>query len=431
MRILQLGASGFIGSAVARALLADGHTIRAAGRDLRHGRRVLPEAEWARCDLRDMSNPAAWDALLDDVEVVINTSGALQSGLRDDVNAVQYRAIGALVEAARRSGIRHIVQISAAGAEVQHSDFMRSKARADAVLASSGMAHTILRPGLVIGRNAFGGTELLRAAAGLPFSVEIAGTGPIQCVALADVVAAVRRAIGSPGAATGSFDLVEVDARSLGEVIALHRRWLGLPQSRFRLRLPVALLRPISLLADALGWLGWRSPLRSNAIAALLHGVRGDVAQAARLLVREPLSLPETLEALGAPGKADRWHSRLAPLYPFALASLVLLWAAGGLVGLLRQDAAAALLIDAGFGAGTARLAVLAGSVADLAIAAGILFRPTLKAALAAGATLATSYALAAALVRPDLWLDPLGAMVKIVPIVVLSLMCLAMAEER
>jgi uncharacterized protein YbjT (DUF2867 family) len=44
MKVLQLGASGFIGSAVARALLADGHTIRAAGRDLRHGRRVLPDA---------------------------------------------------------------------------------------------------------------------------------------------------------------------------------------------------------------------------------------------------------------------------------------------------------------------------------------------------------------------------------------------------
>jgi hypothetical protein len=113
------------------------------------------------------------------------------------------------------------------------------------------------------------------------------------------------------------------------------------------------------------------------------------------------------------------------------LASLVLLWAAGGLVGLLRQDAAAAVLVEAGFGAGGARLAVLAGSVADLAITAGILFRPTLKPALAGGAALATSYAVAAAFVRPDLWLDPLGAMVKVIPIVMLSLMCLAMAEER
>ena len=159
IRILQLGASGFIGRAVARALLADGHTIRAAGRDLPCGRRLLPEAEWVRCDLRDMTDSVAWTVLLDGIDVVINASGALQSGLRDDVSAVQYRAIEALVEASRHAGIKHVVQISAAGAEVQHSDFMRSKARADAAVASSGMAYTILRPGLVIGRNAFGGTE--------------------------------------------------------------------------------------------------------------------------------------------------------------------------------------------------------------------------------------------------------------------------------
>lgn len=431
MKVLQLGASGFIGSAVARALLADGHALRAAGRDLRQGQRVLPEAEWVRCELRDMGDPAAWSALLEGVDVIVNTSGALQSGLRDDVSAVQDRAIGALVEAARRSGVRHFVQLSAAGAEAQDSDFMRSKARADAALVSSGLPHTILRPGLVIGRNAFGGTELIRAAAGLPFAIELVGTGPIQCVALEDMVAAVRRTVAELGRENGAFDLVEREARSLGEIVALHRQWLGLSRPKLSLRLPVALLRPVSLMADALGWLGWRSPLRSNAVAALVHGVRGDPMQAAYALGREPLSLPETFDRLGAAGKADRWHARLAGLYPPALASLIVLWLAGGVVGLARQDLAVDLLLEGGVPRGAANVVVLAGSAADLAIVAGILFRPTLKLALGAGAALAAAYAIGAAAVRPDLWLDPLGVMVKVLPIVVLSLICLAMAEER
>jgi uncharacterized protein YbjT (DUF2867 family) len=431
MRILQLGASGFIGSAVARALLADGHSIRAVGRDLRHGRRLLPEVEWVRCDLRDMTDPAPWRALLDGIDTVINTSGVLQTGLRDDVPAVQDGAIRALIDAAHRSGVRNFVQVSAAGAESHDSAFMRSKASADAALASSGLSHTIVRPGLVIGRNAFGGTELLRTAAGLPVAVKVTGTGPIQCIALSDVVEAVRSASTDRSPAGGSFDLLEREGRTLGEIIALHRQWLGLPPPRLTWRVPVGLLKPASLAADALGWLGWRSPLRGNAVAALVRGVRGDASQATSLLSREPRALPEILSGLGPAGKADRWHARLAALYPLALASLVVLWAAGGLVGLLRLDTAAALLMEAGFGAGAARLAVVTGSLADLAIGAGILFRPTLKLSLTAGAAVASGYALAAALVRPDLWLDPLGAMVKIVPIVALSLMCLAMAEER
>ena len=69
--------------------------------------------------------------------------------------------------------------------------------------------------------------------------------------------------------------------------------------------------------------------------------------------------------------------------------------------------------------------------LADLAIAAGLLFRPALKWALGGGAALAGAYALGATIVRPDLWLDPLGSMVKVLPVIALSLLCLAMAEER
>src|SRR5690606_22585412 len=140
-----------------------------------------------------------------------------------------------------------VIQISAPEAERQATDFMQSKARADAALASLGLAYTILRPGLVIGRNCFGGTEMLRAAAGLPAGIEISGTGSIQSVALADVVEAVRRALADPVAATGSFHLVETQPRSLGEIVALHRAWLGFRRSRVNLRVPVALLRPVTL----------------------------------------------------------------------------------------------------------------------------------------------------------------------------------------
>ena len=113
------------------------------------------------------------------------------------------------------------------------------------------------------------------------------------------------------------------------------------------------------------------------------------------------------------------------------MAALFLLWLAGGLVGLVRADAAAALLVEGGVPARTARLLALTGSIADLTVAAGILFRPALRLALGGGALLALLYMFGALFVRPDLWLDPLGPMVKVAPVVALSLVCLAMAEER
>jgi uncharacterized protein YbjT (DUF2867 family) len=429
VRILILGASGFIGSAIGHALLARGDELRALGRDPGRNRATLPAAEWVAGDLRQLTEPNAWTALLYGIDAVINASGALQSGLRDDLVAVQDRAIAALVRAAEQAGVQRFVQISAAGAGTQPREFMQTKARGDEAVAASGLSYTILRPGLVIGRNAFGGTELLRSTAGLPLvGIEIAGTGEVQCVALADVVVATLRGLDG---LEGSYDLVEADSRPLGTIIALHRRWLGLPSPRIVLRMPIAALRPLSLVADALGWLGWRSPLRSNAVAALVQGVRGDVAATRAALGREPLSLTETLVALGPAGKADRWHARLSSLYPIALAALFVLWLAGGAVGLANLDHAAVVLETGGLKADLARALVIAGSLADLAIAAGLLVRPALKWALGGGAALAAAYAIGATIVRPDLWLDPLGSMVKVVPVIALSLLCLAMAEER
>lgn len=432
MAILLLGASGLIGSEIARALLARGDQVIALGRDLAHGRAVLPGAQWRHGDLSRLASPADWRPYLSGVDRIINASGALQTGLRDHVGQVQFTAMTALHQAAVAAGVGQFIQISACGADQQASEFMASKARADAALHQSGLVHTIVRPGLVIGRNGFGGTELLRWCAGMPLvRIDVAGTGPVQCVAMTDVVAAVLMALDDPAGRQGQFDLVERTRRPLGEVIALHRQWLGLPAPRWRITVPVGALAPLRIVADELGWLGWRSPLRSNSIAALVHGVRGNADEATRLLGREPLGLPLTLATMGAASKADRWHARFGPVYPLALAMLVMLWLGSAVLGVVRLDQAAAELVAAGLATGPARALVVAGSLADLAIAVGILFRPTLARALLAGIALSLAYVGGALVLRPDLWLDPLGPMLKVLPVVALMLACLASSEER
>ena len=290
----------------------------------------------------------------------------------------------------------------------------------------------MIRPGLVIGRNAFGGTELLRAAAGLPLAhVEFAGAGAIQCVAMSDLVDCVLRAVADPSGNVGRFDLVEREGRPLSEIVTLHRAWLGFGPARLHARLPIVALKPVSLVADLLGWLGWRSPLRANSIAALVQGVTGDADEAMRILGREPLSLPEALAVLGPAGKADRWHARLALLYPLAFAALALLWLASGAISLFRIEAAMQVPIDGGMERGLARFCVIGGSLADLAIGIGLLVRPWCSIALKAGIALTLVYIAGSLAMRPDLWLDPLGPMLKTLPILALSLACLAMAGER
>lgn len=78
MRILVLGGYGLIGSHVATRLVEDGHAVVGLGRDIAAARRRFPKIEWIERDLRAMTRPQDWRALLIGVDTVVNCAGALQ-----------------------------------------------------------------------------------------------------------------------------------------------------------------------------------------------------------------------------------------------------------------------------------------------------------------------------------------------------------------
>lgn len=274
MKILILGATGFIGSAILQRLAAEGHRITGLGRDPDKARRKWPAAEWIKADLAQLS-AAAWRPLIEDQDVVVNCAGALQDSLSDDLGATQEKAMLSLYEAARALGGRHIVQISArTDGAAACLRFLATKRRADEALAASGLPFVILRPALVIGRNAHGGTALLRALASFPGLLPlIHAESPVETVSLDDVAAAVSLAADGSIPAGSDLDLAADRTLTLSDLVKLHRTWLGLPAAAV-IALPAALAKPVTWTADIAGRLGWRSPLRSTAMTVMSEGVR-------------------------------------------------------------------------------------------------------------------------------------------------------------
>ncbi len=88
MRILVLGAYGFIGLEASRRLVEAGHEVVALGRSPTYGRRVLPEALWRGADIGKLTDAKDWAPLVEDIDAVVNASGALQDGLRDNLEDV-------------------------------------------------------------------------------------------------------------------------------------------------------------------------------------------------------------------------------------------------------------------------------------------------------------------------------------------------------
>ncbi|WP_394692242.1 SDR family oxidoreductase [Hyphobacterium sp.] len=431
MRILVLGGYGLIGSAIVRRLIADGHEVTGLGRSRSAGERLIPSASWRTVDIARLTTPGDWQPFIAGFDAVINASGALQSGGRDNVSAVQSTAIKSLIDACEAADIQRFVQISAPMAAADAStDFMRSKGEADAHLKASSLDWTVYRPGLVIGHAAYGGTALLRMLAAQPAVGLMAfGDQRIQAIAVDDIAEAVARAIDREELIGVDADLVEDSDHALVDIVAAIRRWLGWAPHAAIIALPRWITSVMVVLANLAGALGWRSPLRSNAVKVLEDGISGDASQTRRVLGRPALSLTETLNSMPAT-LADRWHARLSLLFPIALSGLILFWLVSGLIGALHFAEASRVLSSSPAAAISGWL-VAAGIIADLGIAAGLAWRKTTAWAVKAAIALTLSYLALGSWLTPELWADPLGPFVKSATLILLHLMVLPLLEER
>lgn len=430
MRAVVLGGYGLIGSACVRALQGAGFAVTGVGRSARAARRSGLAADWIIADIATMP-VSAWRAALAGADVVVNAAGALQDGARDDLVGVHVTAVERMVAALAGARTR-VVQISAAGVRAAApTAFFATKARGDAALAGSGLDWVILRPVLVLAPSAYGGTALLRAAASLPgLAPRVMPEAVVQCVFVDDLAGAVVAAATGRVAGGTVADLTEAGARSLPEMIRALRDWLGWAPPRFVLPVPRWGLRAITAGADLAGRLGWRSPLRRNAVAALEEGVTGDPGPWAAAGGPPCRSLDEMLASMPATLQ-DRWFARAWLAFPVAVGLLALFWTVSGLIGLVRFDAAADVLTARGVGPGAAALAVVLGVVADLGLGLGILWRRWTAAASLGMIGVSLGYMAGALLVAPDLWADPLGPMVKVIPGIGLALFTALLAEDR
>lgn len=324
MRVLVTGAYGLIGAACLARLHAAGHEVIAAGRNIASARRRLPYAQWVAADFKKLVDADAWLPLLHGVDAVVNCVGVLQDGLRDDVQRVQLDGTKALFDGCVRAGVKRVIHISAIGAEPDGpSAFSRSKAGAEAYLKELPLDWVILRPALVLGPAVYGGTAMLRGIAAFPGVVPIVhADARIQVVGLDDLTETVARALVPDAPARAVWEVTHPQVHRLADIVTAIRAWLGFRPRRV-VALPDTIARVVARLADALGWLGWRSPARSTSLAQLTAGVVGDPAR----WMAETGIAPKSLEAILAARPAsvqDRWFARLYLLKPLAILGLAL-----------------------------------------------------------------------------------------------------------
>lgn len=213
--ITVLGATGGQGGAVAQALLASGQGVRAVVRDPAAPRARRLAEQGVDVVPGDLSDATSLTAAFGGASAAYAVTTPFESGTDAEV-----RQGKAIVEAAGRAGLAHLVLASVASADrstgVPHFE---SKARIERMLAQAGLPATVVAPTYFF-ENALGGLDEI-AQGVLPLAIP--GDTPLQQIARRDLGAVVAAVIADPERWIGRRVEVAGDAptpRQMAEVIA-------------------------------------------------------------------------------------------------------------------------------------------------------------------------------------------------------------------
>jgi uncharacterized protein YbjT (DUF2867 family) len=430
VRVVVTGATGLIGGAVVARLLAEQHQVTGVARDVQHWERRLPQIQWVSLDLSHATSPEAWMPHLAGVDAVVNCAGVLQDGPRDSVKGVHGSGAAALFAACERAGVRRVIHFSAIGVDRETpTSFSRTKLQGDQALMRRNLDWVILRPSVVVGRAAYGGSALFRGLAALPVLPVMPHTAPLQVVHLDEVVETVWFFIQPEAPSRLTLDLAGPKRLSFTDIVGHYRWWLGWREARTA-ALPNWLAGLLYRLGDFAGLLGWRPPMRTTARREITRGAVGDPGEWTRVTDIEPRALSAAL-AVEPASVQERWFASLYFLKAALFTVFSLFWIATGIISLgPGWNIGVGYMLEGGAG-WLAGPSVIAGALADIMIGLAIAFRRTARLGLYAALAISVFYAIAGTIVLPRLWLDPLGPMLKIWPIMVLNIVALAILEDR
>ncbi len=247
MTILVTGGAGFVGNNTIRRLLKDGHSVRTIVRDLDKAQLRLGDlrgqVEIAKADVTDRDS---LKAVMDGVTAVVHTVAIPQERGHATYEDINYQGTINLVDAAEAGGVKRFINVSQNGATPDHwSAFLRSKGKAQAYVAASGLDWTAVKPSAIFGpQDEFFNTfaRLVRVTP-IIFPLVGGGSAQFQPVSIDDVVEVIARSLKDDSTVGKEFELGGPEVLTLGEIEKRVLQALG--SSRMMFSAPVGLLRPV------------------------------------------------------------------------------------------------------------------------------------------------------------------------------------------
>jgi uncharacterized protein YbjT (DUF2867 family) len=253
--LLLTGATGLVGSALLRRLVAEGQPVRCLVRD---PRRLGPQRVRVQIALGDLADPPSFRNAMRGVKTVVHLAASTRDQPRGSIEELAAIATWRMVEAAQRAGVERFVFFSALGASTHHrARLFRAKALAEQAVRESDMHTTVISPSLVYAPGDRWLTLIERLSL-LPV-MPLSGRGRAVCQPIwaedvaGCVVAALRESGGAEdGPAHQRFELAGPQTMTYNDVIDTVLR--SFDRERPLLRVPTPIVsRALRLLERAMG----------------------------------------------------------------------------------------------------------------------------------------------------------------------------------
>jgi len=287
------GASGFVGRRlVSRARTrAVGHPVTLVARDPKALASLGPLPPAWRVVQADLATGSLAPGEIPAGAVVVHLAAATGRQAPDVMRAVNVEGTRRLLEAARAARAAHVIFVSsiAAGfADRRWYPYAEAKREAEALVRSSGLPCTIVRPTMVFGEGSPVQDGLQRLALGA--APVVLGTGDVQLqpVHVDDLAHFLLALALAPEGSPDPVDVGGATRASLRDVLAAMRAAHGEPPRRV-VGVPLALLRRSLAIAER--FLGGRLPVTAGQLASFVN----DSVAAPHPLTRRYLPAPRPL----------------------------------------------------------------------------------------------------------------------------------------
>jgi uncharacterized protein YbjT (DUF2867 family) len=271
MRILVVGASGYIGGRLVTLLRDRGEDLTLSSRDARPLAARFPDARVVAADLLD---PASLAPALEGIEVAYYLAHSMGAGERGFAERDR-RAARGFAQAAARAGVSRIVYLGGLGDDTADlSHHLASRHETGAELAAHGVPVVEFRAAVIIGSGSASFEILRHLTERLPVMITPRWVATrCQPIGIRDVLDYLVGALDHPEV-TGIVEIGGPDVLSYGEMMRTYARLRGLR----RLMIPVPVLTP----RLSSYWVSLVSPVPAGIARPLIEGLRNEV------VVRDP-----------------------------------------------------------------------------------------------------------------------------------------------